>query len=53
MAQRDKHDEPGHWLAFSKLDRSIPIPDTLIIDLPQISSFHSAKLSNHCYFSLF
>lgn len=31
MAQRDKHDEPGHWLAFSKLDWSIPIPDTLII----------------------
>lgn len=29
-SERDKHDEPGHWLAFSKLSWSIPIPDALI-----------------------
>lgn len=50
VSERDKQDKPGHWLAFSKLGWSLPIPDTLIIDPPQISSFHSAKLSNHLHF---
>lgn len=52
-SERDKYDQPGHWLAFSELDWSIPIPGALIINLLQISSFHSAKLTDYCYFSLF
>lgn len=52
-SERDKYDEPGHWLAFSKLDWCILIPEALIIELLQISSLHSEKLTNDCYFSLF
>lgn len=31
VRERDKYGEPGHWLAFSKLDWSIPIPAALLI----------------------